>query len=123
MCHCSPITFDFHALNIILSSQGDLLHLQGFINQLVMELVRRKDLRTFIQEKQGGCSILYLELVNKKEENGLEQVEQVLQQFSKMLETPKGLPPERELDHQINLKPGVEPFKLKPYRYPYSLKT
>ncbi|XP_071913949.1 uncharacterized protein [Coffea arabica] len=34
-----------------------------------------------------------------------------------------GLLPERELDHQIILKPGAEPFKLKPYRYPHSHKA
>ncbi|XP_027175053.1 uncharacterized protein LOC113774658 [Coffea eugenioides] len=78
MCQFSPITFDFHALSIALSSRGDLLHLQGFINQPVMELV---------------------------------------------FETPQGLPPERELDHQITLKPGAEPFKLKPYRYPHAHKS
>ncbi|XP_071903401.1 uncharacterized protein [Coffea arabica] len=41
----------------------------------------------------------------------------------KVFTTPKTLPPERELDHRINLKPGAEPFKLKPYRYPHSHKT
>ena len=40
-----------------------------------------------------------------------------------MFVTPKGLPPKRELDHQIILKPGVEPFKLKPYRYPHGYKS
>ena len=51
-CHFSRITFDFHELSIALSHEGELLHLQGFINQLMMELVRGKDLTTFIQEKQ-----------------------------------------------------------------------
>lgn len=40
-----------------------------------------------------------------------------------MFATLKGLPPKRELDHQIILKPRAEPFKLKPYRYPHSHKA
>ena len=58
MCQFSHITFDFHALSIALSSRDDLLHLQGFINQPMMELVRGKDLKTFIQEKQRSCASL-----------------------------------------------------------------
>nr|XP_027083907.1 uncharacterized protein LOC113706223 [Coffea arabica] len=123
MCQFSPITFDFHALSIALSSRGDLLHLQGHINQPVMELVRGKDLRTFIQEKQRSCAFLQMDPQGDQEEDIPEQVTSVLQQYSQVFATPQGLPPERELDHQITLKPGAEPFKLKPYRYPYAHKS
>nr|XP_027072057.1 uncharacterized protein LOC113696870 [Coffea arabica] len=84
MYQFSPITFDFHSLNIALSSSGSLLHLQGLINQPLMELVRGRS---------GTATVL------------------------------ASIRPERELDHQITLKPGAEPFKLKPYRYPHAHKT
>ena len=87
-----------------------------------MELVRGKDLRTFIQEKQRSCASLQVESKNDQVKDIPEQVSSVLQQYSQVFVTPKGLPPERELDHQIILKPGVKPFKLKPYRYPYAYK-
>ncbi|XP_027071670.2 uncharacterized protein [Coffea arabica] len=123
MCQFSPITFDFHALSIALSSRGDLLHLQGFINQPVMKLVRGKDLRTFIQEKQRSCASLQVDPQGNQEEDIPKQVASVLQQYSQVFETPQGLPPERELDHQITLKPRAKPFKLKPYRYPHAHKS
>ena len=116
MCQFCPIPFDIHALSIALSSRGDLLHLQGHINQSLMELVRGKDLRTFIQEKQRSCAFLQMDPQLDQEEDIPEQVTSVLQQYSQVFATPQGLPPERELDHQITLKPGAEPFKLKPYR-------
>ncbi|XP_027183811.1 uncharacterized protein LOC113782099 [Coffea eugenioides] len=123
MCQFSPITFDFHSLSIALSAEGSLLHLQGFINQPAMGLVRGKDLRSFIQEKQRCCAAWRTDVTKEPEEPLPELIEGVLHQHSQVFTTPVGLPPERELDHQINLKPGAEPFKLKPYRYPHSHKT
>ncbi|XP_027183746.1 uncharacterized protein LOC113782033 [Coffea eugenioides] len=122
MYQFSPITFDFHSLSISLSSSGSLLHLQGLINQPVMELVRGKDLRTFIEEKRRHCAALQAESQQHRQVDVPERVEAVLQQYSQIFATPTGLPPERELDHQITLKPGAEPFKLKPYRYPHAHK-
>lgn len=99
------------------------MHPQGFVNQLVMGLVRGKDLRAFIQGKKRECSTIHAELESRQEEEVPEQVEQVLQQFSKVFETPKKLLLERELDHQITLKPGAEPFKFKPYKHPHAHKS
>ncbi|XP_027102590.1 uncharacterized protein [Coffea arabica] len=123
MCQFSPITFDFHTLSIALSDRGQLLHLQGFINQPTMELVRGRDLRSFIQERKKSCAHLQTNSTKDLQKDIPELVEQVLQQFPQIFATPTGLPPERELDHQIPLKPGAEPFKLKPYRYPHSHKA
>ncbi|XP_027076964.1 uncharacterized protein [Coffea arabica] len=123
MCQFSPITFDFHSLSIALSDKGSLLHLQGLVNQPAMRLVRGKDLRSFIQEKQTSCAALETEATRGSEDQLPESIGRILQQHSEVFSTPKGLPPERELDHQINLKPGAEPFKLKPYRYPHSHKA
>nr|XP_027093474.1 uncharacterized protein LOC113713862 [Coffea arabica] len=123
MYQFSPITFDFHSLSIALSSSGSLLHLQGLINQPVMKLVRGKDLRSFIQEKHRHCAALQAESQEHQQRDIPEQVEAVLQQYSQVFATPTGLPPKREPDHQITLKPGAEPFKLKPYRYPHAHKT
>ena len=123
ICQFSPITFDFHTLSIALSSRGDLLHLQGFVQRLTIGLVRRKDLRSFIQEKQRSWATMQAELKGDSEESLLETIEKVLQQHSQVFATPQGLPPKRELDYQIVLKPKAKPFKLKPYRYPHSHKT
>ncbi|XP_071912354.1 uncharacterized protein [Coffea arabica] len=67
ICQFNPITFDFHSRSIALSSRGELLHLEGFINQPAMELVRGKDLRSFIQEKQRNCATLHAELKRDQE--------------------------------------------------------
>lgn len=116
MCYFSPITFDFQELNIILSQEGELISLQGFVNQPVMDLVRGKDLREFIQERQKCCATISMEEIPKDNSELQLGIQGVLQQFSQVFDNPQGLPPERNLDHQITLKPDAEPFKLKPYR-------
>lgn len=39
-----------------------------------------------------------------------------------IFQVPQGLPPYRELYHEILLQPGSQPVKVKPYRYPHSQK-
>ena len=42
---------------------------------------------------------------------------------SKVLETPKGLPPIRDHDHAIHLIPGSVTPNIRPYKYPYAQKS
>lgn len=44
-------------------------------------------------------------------------IKQPLSQFTHLFQEPSGLPPKWEFDHAIPLMPGVQPFRLRPYRY------
>jgi hypothetical protein len=46
----------------------------------------------------------------------------LLHTYRKVFKTPSGLPPPREHNHEIHLKEGTKPVKVKPYRYPHSQK-
>src|ERR1700721_1723154 len=50
-------------------------------------------------------------------------LQKVLDNHSKVFETPKGLPPIRDHDHAIHLIPISVPPNIKPYRYPYAQKS
>lgn len=52
-----------------------------------------------------------------------DEIFELLLEFPDVFETPKELPPTRFLDHAIPLKNDFQPFKIKPYRYPYSQKS
>ena len=47
----------------------------------------------------------------------------LLQTFEDIYQEPKQLPPEREIDHRINLKEGTNPINVRPYRYAYFQKS
>jgi hypothetical protein len=44
---------------------------------------------------------------------------ELLTQFQKVFEVPKGLPPIKSHDHQIVLKEESQPIFVRPYRYPH----
>ena len=50
-------------------------------------------------------------------------LQKVLENHSKVFETPKGLPPMCDHDHAIHLVPGSVPPNIRPYRYPYAQKS
>ena len=50
-------------------------------------------------------------------------LQKVLDKYSKVFDTPKGLRPTRDHDHVINLILGSVPPNIRPYRYPYAQKS
>ncbi|XP_027081018.1 uncharacterized protein [Coffea arabica] len=55
MTHFSPITFDFQQLKISLHYEGDEIHLHGQADNCDMDLIRGKNLRTFIEYTRQMC--------------------------------------------------------------------
>lgn len=45
---------------------------------------------------------------------------ELLQQFTRVFETPRGLPPPHSQQHHIHLLPVTAPVNVKPYRYPHA---
>jgi hypothetical protein len=45
------------------------------------------------------------------------EIQDLLSRFSELFEEPTKLPPNIPYDHSIPLIPGVQPFRLRPYRY------
>lgn len=66
-----------------------------------------------VEEKQQASTV---------ESSQLDEIKQLLEEFSKVFQQLMSLPPIKMCDHEIPLKPGAQPFKLKPCRYPYSQK-
>lgn len=51
------------------------------------------------------------------------EIEHLLQEFPEVFKEPSGLPPKRECDHKIPLKPNSTPPNSKPYRVPHMKKN
>jgi hypothetical protein len=49
--------------------------------------------------------------------NTPEAVQQLLEQYQHLFLWPDILPSKRQVDHAIELLPGAQPFRLRPYRY------
>jgi hypothetical protein len=51
------------------------------------------------------------------------EVQHILSEFSDVFAEPNSLPPSRDYDHAITLKPDATPFNARPYRYSPEHKT
>ena len=45
------------------------------------------------------------------------EIQELVTQFADLFDEPSGTPLNSTLTHSIPLLPGVQPFRLKPYRY------
>ena len=63
-----------------------------------------------------GCRLYVVEVVNERKGPSLDQYPVLLEFQDVFPNELTGLPPERELDFTIELKPGAEPISKTPYR-------
>jgi hypothetical protein len=48
------------------------------------------------------------------------KIQDLIQKYKKVFQDlPMDLPPQRRIEHLIEIKPGSSPVKIKPYRYPH----
>ncbi|KAJ4745297.1 polyprotein [Rhynchospora pubera] len=76
------------------------------------------------KELKKGSELLIAHLfeineVGETSSNVRPELKEVLETFQAVFEEPKGLPPFRGIDHQIDLLPGTKPVNQRPYRYSY----
>ena len=52
-----------------------------------------------------------------------DDMQQLVGRFASVFQTPQGLPPRRDITHQIELQPGSKPIHVRPYKYPHFQKA
>jgi len=75
------------------------------------------------KEQQGVISQLCSLNVSTSKSSISPDLQKVLDNHSKVFETPKGLPPICDHDHVIHLSPWSVPSKIRSYKYPYAQKS
>lgn len=51
------------------------------------------------------------------------EVEEFISEYADVFQTPKDLPPPRDIDHRIQLKEEKQPINIRSYRYPHIQKA
>ena len=79
---------------------------------------------TLLKKEQRGIisQLRSLEVPTSKSSISAD-LQKVLDNHSKVFDTPKGIPPIRDHDHAIHLIPGSVPPNIRPYRHPYFQKS
>lgn len=107
MTYYSPITFDFRHMTIQLVQEGEKLLLQGHVENPELKVVRGKDLKEF---RKVQSAIMQVNTPGQALDSGNSaalpsDIVSLLEQFACVFDVPSTLPPPREFDHQIPLKP------------------
>lgn len=98
---------------------GAVITLQGISpDPASCSLINGKQFETLQRGDDVWC-ILQLYTVDPEEptDDWPKEVQELISKFQELFEDPKGLPPRRPYDHSISFIPGVQPFRLRPYRY------
>jgi len=88
------------------------------------KIISSNGMTKFLKKEERGviAQLCSIEVPTSKSLFSLD-LQKVLDNHSKVFETPKGLPPIRDHDHGIHLILGSVPPNIKPYRYPYAQKS
>eukprot|EP00253_Pinus_taeda_P003917 PITA_03917 len=117
------INFNFQELFMKFSVEGKEVELRVILGKLG-NIISFNGMTKLLKKEQRGVLVeLCLLDVPTSESSISPDLQKVLDNHSKVFETPKGLPPIRDHDHAIHMIPGSVPPKIRPYRYPYAQKS
>ncbi|KAF7806156.1 Ty3/gypsy retrotransposon protein [Senna tora] len=112
------IVINHKELTMLFQWHGHEVRLQG--ESMLREVpINGKAIKKMAEENTIAC-LFSMQKVNEEEaqeKQGVqEEIVKVLEQYQDIFSEPKHLPPEREVDHYINLEPGSKPVSVRPYR-------
>ncbi|XP_062088454.1 uncharacterized protein LOC133795014 [Humulus lupulus] len=109
-----------HTMKLRIQDQPVVLHGDPLLHKTCISL--KQMVRLLQRERQGvwvelGCTSVIPGLAAYSDE-----IQQLLQRYKHVFDTPTSLPPPRRHDHAIVLQPGTTPVSIRPYRYPHGIK-
>ena len=104
-------------------AEGKKVELRGIVGKLGKIISSNGMIKLQKKEQRGVIAQLCLLDVSTSKSSISPDLQKVLDNHSKVFETPRGLPPMRDHDHTIHLIPGSVPPNIRPYRYPYVQKS
>ena len=117
------IAFDFQELFLNFFSEGKEVKLLGIAGKSRKIISYNFKTKLLNKEQQGIIAQLCSLEVPTSKSSIFVDLQEVLDNHSKVFETPKGLPPICDHDHAIHLIPGSVPPNIRPYRYLYVQKS
>eukprot|EP00253_Pinus_taeda_P020026 PITA_20026 len=102
----------------------DLGSTHNFIHWKPGKIISSNGMTKLLKKEQRGVIAQLCSLdVSTSKSSISPDLQKVLDNHSKVVETPKGLPPIFDHDHAIHLIPGSVPPNIRTYRYPYAQKS
>ncbi|KAL3373488.1 hypothetical protein AABB24_005465 [Solanum stoloniferum] len=120
----NPTTFDYEKRCVIIGRKTNKLVFPALVEGS-LKMLSSGSIRRIL--KKGHALIAHLFMMsimpNASEDPPDVVVQEMIDQYAKVFDEPKSLPPMRSLDHVIPLKHEAMPVNLRPYRYNYNQKN
>jgi len=117
------IDFNFQELFMKFSVEGKEVELRG-IARKPGKIISYNGMTKLLKKEQRGVIVQLCSLdVSTLQSSISPHLQKVLDNHSKVFETPKSLPPIHDHDHAIHLILGSVPPNIRPYIYPYAQKS
>lgn len=116
------VTFDWEKMTISFVWEGERVELQGqfFTTQ---DVSTNNTVHTSMDSLHSLLEAEMVPAVNKDTPELIgaqkQELDELLSKFKGVFEEHKGLPPEREINHTIELQKEAGPVSVRPYRYPH----
>ncbi|KAL4290632.1 hypothetical protein GQ457_14G012640 [Hibiscus cannabinus] len=115
----SPVMMDFNEMTLSFQHGPQYITLHGGKKLPSVKLISEDKLHKWAKRDSELMGEIYLMSADVTTTEIPEQLQPVLEKYQQVFEEPKGMPPTRNHDHYIVLKPGTQPVNLRPYRFPY----
>ena len=116
------IAFNFQELFMKFYAKGKEVELRGITGK-PRKIISSNGMTKLLKKEQWGVIAQLCSLDVSTSKSISLDLEKVLDNHSKVFETPKGLPPIRDHDHATRLIPRSVPPNIRPYKYPYAQKS
>jgi hypothetical protein len=124
----NPVTFDFIGRQLSIGVHGKLLVLKDHLFPQDKLMISSDECNKLIAQGASGYLLVHTEQRGDQEEQQFpaipsSAISTPLQTFQDIFQKPMGLPPAREIDHQIPLTQEAKPPNIRPYRMSHSQKN
>ena len=108
------IYFNFQELFMKFFWEGKEIELRG-IEGKTRKIINSHSMTKILNKQQRGLIVQLCSLDVQTSKLAVSpDLQKILDRYSKVFDTPKGLPPTRDHDHSINLIPGSVPPNIRP---------
>ncbi|KAL4367674.1 hypothetical protein GQ457_05G014770 [Hibiscus cannabinus] len=119
----NPIVMDFKEITLNFQHEGNSIVLQGGQKSQKIKLISEEKLQKLTKKNPEWIGEFFLMNAECSETIVPQVLQPLLEGYKEVFEEPKGMPPPRNQDHAIILKPKAQPVNLRPYRFPHHQKS
>ncbi|XP_026416924.1 uncharacterized protein LOC113312389 [Papaver somniferum] len=117
------VLFNLSKLCITFKYMGKNITLTGSPQKTSLSMMSGLAVKKFLQKHSHGLVGQLFSISSQPPPSPPPQISSLLTQYKDVFDEPTKLPPTRDLNHKIPLKPNSEPVNLRPYRSPYLQKA